>query len=93
MNFPIHGYKRMSHHVHTCGRLANARNTTKVYHEGWAENGAILSPHKVENIELNLRYQDSKAGPLFWAQYSFLGLNPTKLKDKYCSDYFNEMKI
>lgn len=28
----------------------------------------------------------------FWAQYSFLGLNPTKLKDKYCSDYFNEMK-
>ena len=39
----------------------------QVYHEGWAQNGAIVDPHKVENIELHLRYQGTEAGPLFWA--------------------------
>jgi hypothetical protein len=39
-----------------------------------------------------MRYQsNSGAGPLFWAHYSFLGLNPTDLKDKYAC-YFQEMK-
>ena len=63
-----------------------------VYHEGWAQNGAIVAPHKVENIELHLRYQGTEAGPLFWAQYSFLGLDPTGLKDEYCANYFDEMR-
>ena len=63
-----------------------------VYHEGWAQNGAIVSPHKVEGIELHLRYQGTEAGPLFWAQYSFLGLDPNGLKDEYCPDYFGEMR-
>ena len=92
MNFPIHGYNECLIMYILAAASPTHGIPPKVYHEGWAENGAILSPHKVENIELNLRYLDSKAGPLFWAQYSFLGLNPTKLKDKYCSDYFNEMK-
>ena len=63
-----------------------------VYHEGWAQNGAIVDPHKVENIELHLRYQGTEAGPLFWAQYSFLGLDPIGLKDEYCANYFDEMR-
>ena len=61
-------------------------------HEGWAQNGAIVDPHKVENIELHLRYQGTEAGPLFWAQYSFLGLDPIGLKDEYCANYFDEMR-
>ena len=28
----------------------------------------------------------------FWAHYSFLGLDPTNLSDKYCPGYFNEMR-
>ena len=39
-----------------------------------------------------MHYQSvSGAGPLFWAHYSFLGLDPNGLKDKY-ADYFGEMK-
>ncbi len=49
-------------------------------------------PHKVEGIELHLRYQGTEAGPLFWAQYSFLGLDPVGLKDEYCPSYFHEMR-
>lgn len=46
----------------------------------------------MENIELHLRYQGTEAGPLFWAQYSFLGLDPIGLKDEYCANYFDEMR-
>ena len=39
------------------------------------------------NHDLVLNYYDQKTepltGPLFWAHYSYLGLNPTGLKDKY----------
>nr|WP_320039207.1 glucoamylase family protein [uncultured Bacteroides sp.] len=91
MNFPIHGFNEcLILYV-----LAAASPThgvfPEVYHQGWAENGAIVSTHKVEGFSLNLRYQGTKAGPLFWAHYSFLGLNPNGLKDKY-ADYFQEMK-
>ena len=56
------------------------------------KNGAIVAPHKVEGIDLHLRYQGCEVSPLFWAHYSFLGLNPTGLKDEYCASYFDEMR-
>lgn len=92
MDFPVHGYNEcMIMYI-----LAAASPThgvpAVVYTEGWAQNGEIVSPHTVEGIPLHLRYQGTQAGPLFWAQYSFLGLNPTGLGDRYCSDYFNEMR-
>ena len=52
----------------------------------------LSDPHKVEDIELHLRYQGCEAGPLFWAHYSFLGLDPTNLFDKYCPGYLDEMR-
>ena len=57
MDFPIHGYNEcMIMYI-----LAAASPThgvpAAVYHDGWAQNGAIVSPHKVEGIELHLRYQ------------------------------------
>ena len=48
--------------------------------------------HKAEGIELHLCYQGTEAGPLFWAQYPFLGLDPVGLKDEYCPSYFHEMR-
>lgn len=92
MDFPVHGYNEcMIMYI-----LAAASPThgvpVAVYNEGWAQNGEIVSPHTVEGIKLHLRYQGTQAGPLFWAQYSFLGLNPTGLQDKYCPSYFNEMR-
>lgn len=92
MNFAIRGFNEcMITYI-----LAAASPThgvpAEVYHEGWAESGAIVKPHTIEGINLNLRYQGTEAGPLFWTHYSFLGLNPTELKDKYSSNYFDELK-
>lgn len=92
MNFPVHGYNECLIMYILAAASPTHSIPAAVYHEGWAEKGAIVDPHKVEDIELHLRYQGCEAGPLFWAHYSFLGLDPTNLSDKYCPGYFNEMR-
>jgi hypothetical protein len=52
-----------------------------VYHEGWADNGAIRNNKSFYNIPLPLGYD--YGGPLFFAHYSFLGLDPRSLQDTY----------
>lgn len=92
MNFPIRGYNEclITYVLAACSPTHSV--PAEVYHEGWAEGGKIIGPHNLENYTLNMRYQsNSGVGPLFWAHYSFLGLNPTGLKDRY-ADYFQEMK-
>lgn len=91
MDFPVHGYNECMIMYILAASSPTHGVPAAVYHEGWAQNGAIVSPHKVEGIELRLHYQGTEAGPLFWAQYSFLGLDPVGLKDEYCN-YFEEMR-
>lgn len=92
MNFPVHGYNECLIMYILAAASPTHGVPAAVYHEGWAQNGAIVAPHRVEGIELHLRYQGTEAGPLFWAQYSFLGLDPVGLKDQYCPSYFTEMR-
>ncbi len=66
----------------------------EVYHEGWAKNGDIhKDPAKYEDINLQMNHHNKEgaAGPLFWAHYSYLGLDPRGLKDKY-ADYWEHNK-
>lgn len=92
MNFPVHGYNECLIMYILAAASPTHAVPAQVYHEGWAENGTIRDPHQVEGFDLALRHQGTEAGPLFWAHYSFLGLNPIRLKDNYCSDYFKEMR-
>lgn len=92
MNFPIRGYNEclITYILAACSPTHGV--PAEVYHEGWAEGGKIIGTHDAEGYRLNMRYQSvSGVGPLFWAHYSFLGLDPTGLKDRY-ADYFQEMK-
>ncbi len=63
----------------------------KVYHQGWARNGAIRndSTHQQYGYHLDLRHNGAPqyGGPLFWSHYSYLGLDPKGLKDRY-ADYW-----
>ena len=64
--------QRMSHHVYPAAASPTHGVPAAVPPRGMAQNGAIVSPHQVEGIELHLRYQEgTETGPLFWAQYSF----------------------
>lgn len=57
-----------------------------VYDNGWASNGGMINGNAYEGILLPLG--PSYGGPLFFAHYSFLGLDPRGLSDAYCSNYF-----
>lgn len=70
MDFPVHGYNECLIMYILAAASPTHGVPPAVYHEGWAQNGEIVEPHKVEGIELNLRHRGTEAGPLFWAQYS-----------------------
>jgi len=58
-----------------------------VYHNGWARSGGIGNGRSFYGITLPLG--SDYGGPLFFAHYSFLGLDPRGLKDKY-ADYWEQ---
>ena len=53
----------------------------QVYDNGWARNGAIRNGNAYFGTSLPLG--PDKGGPLFFAHYSFLGINPKGLTDAY----------
>ncbi len=59
----------------------------EVYHEGWARNGNIKANFTSFGYDLTLRHNGAGqfGGPLFWAHYSYLGLDPRNLEDQYAN--------
>lgn len=89
MNFPVEGYNEcLILYV-----LAASSPTHPVdpvaYHEGWARGGKIRGNSQPYGYSLALKHNGAEeyGGPLFWAHYSFLGLDPRHLKDQY-ADYW-----
>lgn len=94
MNFPIHGYNECLILYVLAASSPTHGVPEEVYHEGWAENGKINdNPPSYKEYNLHLHHQGNPphGGPLFWSQYSYLGLDPRGLKDKY-ADYWEENK-
>lgn len=54
-----------------------------VYDNGWAQNGGMKNNNFYYGIQLPLGAD--QGGPLFFAHYSFLGMNPTNLVDAYAN--------
>ena len=55
----------------------------EVYHKGWAGNGEMQNGNEYYGIELPVG--SAYGGPLFFAHYSFLGLDPRNLEDQYAN--------
>jgi hypothetical protein len=91
MNFPVRGYNECLIIYILAASSPTHGVPAEVYHEGWAESGKIKFPHQALGYQLGLRYQGDppNGAPLFWSQYSYLGLDPRGLKDKY-TDYWTE---
>jgi hypothetical protein len=71
--------------------LAASSNTDSihriVYDNGWALNGGIKNGNTYYGVQLPLG--PDLGGPLFFSQYSFLGINPHDLTDAY-ANYFTQ---
>ncbi len=57
--------------------------TKAVYDNGWAGNGTMKNGNTYFGVQLPLG--PAEGGPLFFAHYSFLGINPNSLSDTYAS--------
>ena len=90
MNFPVGGYNECLIMYVLAASSPTHPISKEVYEKGWARNGAIVSKDSYYDEELVLDYfehSDAPIGPLFWAHYSYLGLNPKGLTDQF-GDYW-----
>lgn len=87
MDFMIEGYNECLITYIIAGASPDHSIHPDVYHKGWARSGNITTDVEAYGIPLILKHntQGDKAGPLFWAHYSYLGLNPKGLEDKYAN--------
>lgn len=83
MNLPIRGWNEALMTYILAASSPDYAIEADVYHNGWAQGGAMVNGKNFYNIRLPLG-QDY-GGPLFLAHYSFLGLDPRNLKDRYAT--------
>lgn len=87
MDFALHGYNEaLITYVLAASskKYAVGRN---VYDKGWAMSNFFINGKKFYDHTLPLGFD--YGGPLFFAHYSFLGLSPKGLKDRY-ADYWEQ---
>jgi len=83
MNMPIRGYNEALIVYLLAASSKNHAIEPDVYHQGWARDGNIINGQSFYGITLPLGFD--YGGPLFFAHYSFLGLDPRNLSDRYAS--------
>lgn len=90
MNFPVGGYNECLIMYILAASSPTHPISKAVYDEGWAGNGVIKKDttyYGLRTVLNHFEHDDAPVGPLFWAHYSYLGLNPKGLKDQY-ADYW-----
>ncbi len=87
MNMPVKGWNEALI-VYVLAASSKTHAIPKVvYDNGWAQNGAMVNGNSYYGVTLPLG--PPMGGPLFFAHYSFLGIDPTGLSDAY-ANYFNQ---
>ncbi len=90
MNFPVGGYNECLIMYVLAASSPTYPIKKSVYDKGWALNGEIAKDTVYYGLETELNHYEhdnAPVGPLFWAHYSYLGLDPKGLQDQY-ADYW-----
>ncbi|WP_125719734.1 glucoamylase family protein [Flavobacterium ustbae] len=98
MNFPLEGYNECLITYILAASSPTHTIDAKAYHEGWARSGDIVTSNTKYDLPLILKHNGAAefGGPLFWAHYSYVGLDPNQLTDKYANYWdlnVNQTKI
>ena len=85
INMELKGYNEVLIAYIMAAASPNQTITKEVYENGWASNGSLISTETKYNLPLIVDHAGNSpyGGPLFWAHYSYLGLNPKTLSDEY----------
>lgn len=81
MDFPVKGYNECLILYVLAASGEHFPVSAAVYHRGWTESNFFKNGKEFYGIKLPLGFD--YGGPLFFSHYSFLGLNPKGLKDRY----------
>lgn len=87
MNNPIHGFNECLITYVLAASGERYPVPASVYHEGWTNSNYFKNGKSYYGIKLPLGFD--YGGPLFFSHYTFLGLDPHGLKDKY-ADYWEQ---
>ncbi|WP_246150723.1 glucoamylase family protein [Adhaeribacter aerolatus] len=83
LNLPIRGWNECLVTYVLAAASPTHTIPKSVYDNGWAGNGGLRNGKTYYSVTLPLGPE--LGGPLFFAHYSFLGLNPTGLTDAYAN--------
>jgi len=83
MNLPIKGWNECLITYVMAASSPTYSIPKSVYDAGWAQNGAMKNNNNYYGVQLPLG--TANGGPLFFAHYSFMGINPTGLTDAYAN--------
>lgn len=83
MNMPVRGWNECLITYVLAASSVTYSIPASVYHNGWAQNGAIRNGNTYFGYTLPLG--PAQGGPLFFSHYSFLGINPNGLTDTYAN--------
>ena len=91
MNFAVRGFNEclIMYILAASGSNEKYAVGANVYHRGWAQSNFFKNGKEFYGIKLPLGFD--YGGPLFFSHYSFLGLDPRSLKDRY-ADYWEQNK-
>lgn len=91
MNFPLEGYNECLITYILAAASPTHPIDAETYYKGWTRNGKYNSNNSKYGFPLIVKHNGAEefGGPLFWAQYSYLGLDPTGLSDKTVKNYFD----
>jgi len=89
MNHQIHGWNECLITYVLAASSPRYSINADVYHQGWANGYNFRNGKEYYNTKLPLGFE--YGGPLFFSHYSFLGLDPRGLKDRY-ADYWEQNK-
>ncbi len=89
MNFKLEGYNECLITYVMAASSPTHSISSDAYHQTWARNGGIKNSGSQFGLPVVLDYNGAtgNVGPLFWSQYSYLGLDPSGLTDEY-ADYW-----
>lgn len=83
MNFELRGYNETLITYILAASSTRYAIRPEVYHKCWPESGHFKNGKEFYGVKLPLGFD--YGGPLFFAHYSFLGLDPRGLEDRYAN--------
>jgi hypothetical protein len=91
MNFPVYGWDEALITYIIAASSPYHSISKELYENSWVKSSSWKNGKKYYGLELPLGNFD-KGGPLFFEQYTFLGIDPNGLKDDHGIDYALQTK-